>query len=401
MRLRSRGTDPEVKRFSAALRRGDEEAFAAFVADLWGARGRPTTRDGTVLSVEFPDEERRLRVTHGAPTSAGDGRTRGVVTSRIVRESAARETESAASERPTVDAAELLRVVRYAVERDRAASILERHLGEGAAKFVEPGAVRAERERSRARRRRLGRRLVAAAVVAACLGGVALVGPDLASSLNAPPFDAAEETSAPSDRPTETAAAVRDESPASSSAERLDYAAFGCPSPPDDANPTELAPAVVPGASASGLDGWRLVDSESVGSFDDRIQLGSPPEPTERHTARYVPPSGETLRVTIDRWRSVGTADAVSSSLADANETVVRWGRYTVVVRAFDANGTRLSETQTLDRSRVLLAAVRGPDGGRLGFRCVSSLLDEADGPNETVGSDGESGPPTASADTA
>lgn len=407
MRLRSRGTDPEVKRFSAALRRRDEEAFAAFVADLWGARGRSTTRDGTTLSVEFLDEERRLRVTHGAPTSAGDGRTSGAVTSRIVRDSAARGTESAASEQPTVDAAELLRVVRYAVERDRAASILERHLGEGAAKFVEPGVVRAERERSRVRQRRLGRRLAAVVVVAACLGGVALVGPDLVSSLNAPPFDAEEETPTTTDQPTETAAAVRDESPASSAAERLDYAAFGCPSPPDDVTPAELAPAVVPGASASGLDGWRLVESESVGSFDDRIQLGSPPEPAERHTARYVPPSGETLNVTIDRWRSVGTADAVSSSLADANETVVRWGRYTVVVRAFDVNGTRLSEAQTLDKSRVLLAAVRGPDGGRLGFRCVSSLLDEAGGStrteraNGTVDSEGESGAPTASVDTA
>lgn len=400
MPLRSRGTDPEVRRFSAALRRGDEATFAAFVADLWEARGRAVTRDGTTLSVEESGGRRRIRVTHGAPASARDGRAADVVTSRVV-ESTADATESTA-----IDAAELLRMVRYAVERDRAASILERHLGADAAAFAEPGAVRAERERTRTRRRRLGRRLVAAVVVAACLGSVAIVGPGLVSSLDAPPFGVAEESPTPTDGATEPAT-VRDESPVSSPADPLDYAALGCPLPPEDADPAELAPAVVSGASASGLDGWRLVDSESVGSFDDRIQLGSPPEPTARHTARYVPPSGETLRLTVDRWRSVGTAETAAASLADENETVLRWGRYVVVVRAFAPDGTRLSKTQTLDRSRVLLAAVRGPDGSRLGFGCVRSLLDEADGTDGTRETDATgdardgSAPPTASADTA
>lgn len=391
MRLRSRGPDSEVERFSAALRRVDESAFADFVADVWEARGRSVTRDGTVLSVDSPGERRRLRVTHGEPTPARDGRATGVVTSRVVSEPTAVRNSSA-----VVDAGELLRTVRYAVGRDRAASILERHLGAGAGKFAVPGAVRAERERSGTRRRRLGRRLVAAAVLAACLGGVALVGPGLLSSSNAPPFGAAEDSRTPADGATETAV-VREGSAVSSPEDRLDYAALGCPPPPEDADPAELAPAVVPGASSSGLDGWRLVDAESVGSFDDRIRLGSPPEPVARHAARYVPPSGETFRLTVDRWRSVGAADAAASSLADANETVLRWGEYTVVVRAFAPGGTRLSETQTLDRSRVLLASVRGPDGGRLGFECVGSLLDAANG---TDGGD-ENDPPTASVDTA
>lgn len=46
MPRRSRGTDPEVERFSAALRRLDGAAFARFVADVWEARGRSVTREG-------------------------------------------------------------------------------------------------------------------------------------------------------------------------------------------------------------------------------------------------------------------------------------------------------------------------------------------------------------------
>ncbi|MFC6823723.1 hypothetical protein [Halopelagius fulvigenes] len=397
MRLRSRGTDPEVARFSATLRRLDEEAFAAFVAAVWEARGRSATRDGTTLSVEHRGERSRLRVTHGEPTPGRGGRATRVVTSRIVPESTADAPEPA-----VVDAAELLRIVRYAVERGRASSLLDRHLGRGAGKFAAPGAVRAERERTRSRRRRLGRRVAAAVVLAACLGVVALGGPSLVSSFDAS-FGSAEDAAPPTDRPTELASepareSARESATAGSEATRLgerpDYAALGCPPPPDDADPGELTPAVVPGASASGLDGWRLLDSERIASFDGRIDLGDRPEPAVRYTARYVPPSGETLRLTVDRWRSVAAADTVARSLAETNQTVLRWGRYTVVVRAFTADGGRLSRAQTLDRSRVLLAAVRDPSGSRLGFRCVSSLLDEANASDEGgVSGDGDAAP--------
>ncbi|RDI70122.1 hypothetical protein [Halopelagius longus] len=401
MRLRSRGTDPEVERFSAALRRLDEEAFAAFVAAVWEARGRSATRNGTTLSVETRGESGRLRVTHGEPTPGRDGRATRVVTSRLVPESTADAPE------PTVvDAAELLRVVRYAVERDRATSLLARHLGRGAEKFAEPGAVRAERERVLSRRRRLGRRFAAAVALAACLAAVALVGPGLVSSFDAPPFGSAENGATPTGTGVETAtdpAAVEGGPTASRLGGRTDYAALGCPSPPDDADPEELTPSVVPGASASGLDGWRLLDSERIESFDGRVDLGDHPEPAVRYTARYVPPSGETLRLTVDRWRSVAAAEAVTSSLAGTNQTVLRWGRYTVVVRAFTADGVRLSRAQTLDRSRVLLASVRDPSGSRLGFRCVASLLDEANASatSDPAENDGDADPPPAPADAA
>jgi hypothetical protein len=381
LRPRDPRADVEVRRFSAALGRLDVETFAALVADVWEARGRPTTRRGTRVTVDAEDgrRARRLRVTHGRPAEAGGGAAADGATT-VVTSRATSDREAADAAGRVVDATELLRTVRYAVERDRAASILERYLGEEGAKFVSPGVVRAERERSRARRRRLARRVAAASLLAACVAGVVVVGPALApvvdgrglgSAVDGAAFDptpsatSAERVVASTDRPRPTPESVDD---------GVDYAALGCPVPPADAHPAALRPAVIPGASSNGLDGWRLVETANASYEGGFVRVGTH-GPRARHAATYASPSGGTFEVDIDRWRSVPAASDAAAALADRDRVALLWGRYTVTVAAFDENGTRLSASRTLVRSRVLLAEVRDPSGTRLGARCVGALL--------------------------
>jgi hypothetical protein len=102
----------------AHLRRLDHDALAAFVADLWDARGFDTERDGAVVMATRDGET--LLVGTGDRTTAG-GRAADIVVDPG-RGSSYEGIES-------LDAADLAEQLWYAIERPVARALCERHLG--------------------------------------------------------------------------------------------------------------------------------------------------------------------------------------------------------------------------------------------------------------------------------
>jgi hypothetical protein len=355
-------TDEDVRRFSKRLRRLDVDTFAQLVTDLWVARGRTATRDGATIVVRDGQTTHHLVAVHTAPPAESDAR---VVTSRV-------------SDDPTVlDAAELLRVVRYAVERDHSAAILEQYLGDGAATFCSPGTVSTESTQFHWwQSLSVSRLLVAIVAVFVLTSSGAIVSEYNSASREA--TSSADATSQ-SEGLTRTTTVSNQSSPTVSDEwEVVDYGAVGCPPPPTSVFPRSLRPDVVPGASATGLDGWRIVNESNQSQSVDLDRLVSF-NPVAQHTATYVPPSGQRLTLRISLWQSERLAATATSAFASANETVVRLGQYTLVVRAMDTAGGSLSQAQTVEWARTLLSEVRGTSGSRLGFRCVEALLGETE----------------------
>lgn len=91
-------------------------AFAAFVADVWAARGRDVTRDGDRLVLPGDTELRPVVDLEGEPPTVDHG----------VLVVSADEPPPDAPE-AVVGPAELRRVLLYDVPRDRAAELFERH----------------------------------------------------------------------------------------------------------------------------------------------------------------------------------------------------------------------------------------------------------------------------------
>jgi hypothetical protein len=355
-------------RFAAALQGLSSDEFARFVAALWQARGRRVDREGSVLTVRDGVTTQRFVVTHD-PAAVGrngtaprDAETR-VVTSRRV---------DSESEEGVGDADELLRAVRYAVDRERASSLLDRHLGEGASAFCSTPDQESSSADGDSRRLPLTALAVLGLVLAlvGVVAGSALAPGPLGGSATSPSlFGPATTTSEPT--ATGTATATTTPPPPA-----VDYRALDCPTPPTDAHPIRLRPGVVPGASSSGLDGWRVVSTTNATTFEERQALGLPTEPLVRHTARYQSPDGATFALALDRWESTRTASDVAPTLAADSDAAIRWGAYTATVRAFDRNGTRLDPETQAGRVELLLSYVHRPSGIRLGDLCVRSLLD-------------------------
>lgn len=359
--------DDEASRFSTHLRRLDVETFAQLVTDLWVERGRSATREGATISVDGGKTTRRLEVSHRSPpATAGDV----VVTSRL-------------SDDPNVvDAAELLEIVQYAVERDRSAEILKRYLGSAADQFCSPHSVHADEPRGGDWRSALTSGPVVALVVVILLAsvGLALTQAGLTPLVTSPATvtgDQGEAQLATTER-LQSESVVQESQNGSENAptsvETVSYTALGCPSPPTDVYPAELTPDVVPGASAGGLDGWQ----EVIVTNDSTAESDQLPTPTARHTVMYVPPSGHRLALSISLWQSRRVAQSAESAFAPRNETLVRWGQYTLLVSATTPDGEPLTREQTVDWSRSLLSEVRSSSGSRFGYRCVDSLLEEA-----------------------
>ncbi|WP_424009191.1 hypothetical protein [Haloferax denitrificans] len=367
MRRLTGNRDDDARRFSARLRRLDAETFARLVSDLWVERGRSVTREGTTVAVDDGRTTRRLVVCHRPPpTVAGDV----VVTSRL-------------SDDPgVVDAAELLDIVRYAVDRERSAEILVSYLDPSADRFCSPRFGPDDDARGVDwRAMPTGGTVVAVVVVLLFAGlGVVLAHGGLPSVADVPATataDQREAEAATTARPQSESvvrAGANGTETAFSDAETVSYSAFGCPSPPRNVHPSALAPAVVPGASAGGLDGWQRTSAAS----DPTAEMDRPPAPTARHAAMYVPPSGHRLTLGISLWPSRQAAQSVASTFAPRDETVSRWGQYTLIVSGTAPDGDPLARDRTTVWSRPLLSEVRSPSGSRLGYRCVDALLDEA-----------------------
>ncbi|CQR52074.1 MULTISPECIES: hypothetical protein [Haloferax] len=366
-RLRgNRGDD--ASQFAARLRRLDVETFARLVSDLWVERGRSVARDGATITVGDGSTPRSLVVTHRPPSAvAGDV----VVTSRL-------------SDDPSVvDAAELLDVVRYAVDRDRSAEILAGYLGPSADRFCSPRFDSADESRGVDRLTTLTSGAVVAVVAVFLFAGVGVVfthaglTPVVDSPATATADQREGELTTATARPkseTDAQGGENGSENAPADVETVSYSAIGCPAPPRNVRPAELAPAVVPGASAGGLDGWRQSPATSDPPDEpDRLR-----DPTARHAVTYVPPSGHRLTLEISLWPSLRAAQSDVSAFAPRNETVVRWGQYTLVVSGTTPDGDPLARDRTTVWSRPLLSEVRSPSGSRLGYRCLDSLLDES-----------------------
>ncbi|WP_152042528.1 hypothetical protein [Salinigranum salinum] len=399
------------RRFAAALARLSPEAFAAFVADLWRARGRTVERDGTTLTTDGEGRgRRRLVVTHGdpeavtAPTDNGGvvdgsdadadaGDATPVPTRIVTSQRVERAGETHPSDDRVVDADELLQTVRYAVDRARASTVLERHLGDGAGAFASVGATpdglpHRTRPLSAVRDRLEGAtgvghlrphtRIALVLLLVVCVAAAAVVGAvpalrTLGAGGTASPADA---TASPAPVGSlETTRPPTPTPPPTPTLTPVDYAALDCPRPPAGDHPVQLRPGVVPGASSSGLDGWEIRSAENVTTFEDRAALGLPTEPLVRHLVRYASPDGTQFDLALDRWASPRAAASVGAALAADSDATVRWGAYTATVRTFDANGTRVATDTRTGRVEILLSYVHRPSGIRLGDSCVQSLL--------------------------
>lgn len=126
------GKRPDAETFARYLRRLDDEAFTAFVAALWDARGWAVTREDGLLRVSDGATVRLLAPVaggrfRGTPSVPDDGRVDAVVTAALEPDDAA----SLAADRGAdlLDARDVHRMLRYALDPDVAASLCATHLG--------------------------------------------------------------------------------------------------------------------------------------------------------------------------------------------------------------------------------------------------------------------------------
>lgn len=307
--------------------------------------------------------------------ASASGRPARVVTSRRVD-----------GEHPgVVDADELLGMVRYAVDRATARDLLERTLGGGAASFAETG--RETTDPSRHPRNRFVRRVTPSTRVSVSLVAVvclALVVVIVGVTVAGVPFDgsapggSSAASAVPTTGPGGTTTTDRGTAPAlrTTAAPDVEYASLDCPAPPTGVHPRWLRPGVVPGASSSGLDGWQIRSATNVTTFEARAALGLPSEPLVRHLVRYGSPDGGTFELALDQWASRRAAIEAGPALAADSDATVRWGTYTVTVRAFDREGDPVAADARTGRVPVLISYVQRPSGITLGDLCVRSLLD-------------------------
>jgi hypothetical protein len=110
----------DADRVAYHVRRLDAEGLAALVADLWEARGYETTRDGSDVLARGRDGSVRVRVAPGGGVSS-DGAADVVV--------APGGDDGDGDSVRTVDAAGVAKLLGYAVGRQAARDICDRHLG--------------------------------------------------------------------------------------------------------------------------------------------------------------------------------------------------------------------------------------------------------------------------------
>jgi hypothetical protein len=132
---------PDARVLGHHLRRLDGDAFAAFVADLWTARGYETRRDGG--RVRAARGGTALTIAAGpVGRDAADADVDAVVTPRV-------DPRLGGTDARVVDAADLRDALWYALDRETARALCARHLGAPPADLRPPLRRRA-RERLRA-----------------------------------------------------------------------------------------------------------------------------------------------------------------------------------------------------------------------------------------------------------
>lgn len=125
------GVDPA--RLAYHLRRLDATSCPALVADLWSARGFQTEREGAVVVATRHGES---RVIHVPAASARPPRPVDVVVS------IGGGRPNVAADVRVLDAADIARMLLYAVDRDVAADVCARHLGAPPSDLPPPPSTR-------------------------------------------------------------------------------------------------------------------------------------------------------------------------------------------------------------------------------------------------------------------
>lgn len=107
--------------FGRALRSLGPDERAAFVADLWTARGFETTVEGTTVVATHPGRSGRTRIACG-PTNRGLEDVDAVI---ALEEASGADSADAR----VIGAGDLREMLLYALDRDEARALTERHLG--------------------------------------------------------------------------------------------------------------------------------------------------------------------------------------------------------------------------------------------------------------------------------
>jgi hypothetical protein len=149
------------------LRRLDRDALAAFVADLWGARGYETAREGDVVVASHEPESIRIRI---APQSGLLGAESTELDGDVV---VAPDGYSGPGEARVVDATALSEMLGYGVDRAVARNLCEDHLGAAPSDLPAPLSTRVERALATVDTRVQPAVVVGALVVALGIGAVA------------------------------------------------------------------------------------------------------------------------------------------------------------------------------------------------------------------------------------
>jgi hypothetical protein len=133
--------EPEV--LEAWVRGLGSEELVAFVTDLWTARGFETDRNGAFVNARRGGENHVVYVLTGRATPSVE--TAGNVDVVVVGRPRAGEPLAAELDARVVDAAGLTEMLRYAIDRDVAADLCERHFGAAPGELTFPARVRVRR----------------------------------------------------------------------------------------------------------------------------------------------------------------------------------------------------------------------------------------------------------------
>jgi hypothetical protein len=301
--------DPDV--LEARVRRLDSESLAAFVADLWTARGFETKRDGATVTARRAGETYVVYIVTeraGAP-SVETARPVDVVVA--VGRPRTGETLAADVNAQFIDAAGLTEMLRYAIERDVAADLCERYFGAAPGALTFPPRDRARRAVAGLEPETVVTVLLAVAVVAVGVGAV---------------FGVAGLGVAGDGTPDEAEAAVTPGTVTSPGGDGPRTATVDAESVPTESGAS--TPAVVPGVSDSGIsNASRLAQAHAATVAD-----------TSSYTIwfdYYAPENGSTERVQYDvdvrvegeqavvqtsRETAVGTRSLLSTSYFDGTD---------------------------------------------------------------------------------
>lgn len=347
-------TEPEA--LDAHVRRLDNEGLASFVTDLWTARGFETDRDGRRVIARRGDETRVLYILtrHTAPSGETARNVDFIVAPGRPK---AGETLAAELDARFLDAADLGEMLRYALKRDVAADLCQRHFGAAPDELTYP-----PRERLRRAVERLEARTVAAVTVAVILvaaGAVfGLVGPDVSSGTT-------DETVRSSGTPTdagssETASSMADDGSTSTAAGVTGLSAVPGVNETGLSNVTRLAQAhatvVSEAASYTIWFDYYAPENGSSGQVQYDTDVRVQGDRASVRTSRERSGGNRSLRKTVyfdgtDRYvatNSSGEFTRVDDRLPRATPLAVPFTRPTVMVQTYLAtpeNSVRLAET--------------------------------------------------------